>query len=82
MLKIFGDAKGLSKFCITVQKDQNNLAKTEIQSTRMHSSRIRAVRSLPYAGGLCLGVSLIETPGQRHPSDKDPPRQVSTFKAR
>ena len=58
-----------------MQKDQNNLAKTEIQSTGMHSSRIRAARSLPHAGSLCLGVSLIETSGQRHPPDRDTPRQ-------
>ena len=42
-----------------------------IKNTRMHSSRMRTARSLPYGGGLCSrGFSLTEIPpGQR------PPRQ-------
>ena len=39
--------------------DLSNTASDQVHSrTRMHSSRMRTVRSLPEGGGLCLVVSL------------------------
>ena len=68
----FNNFRELSLYFVNSGSHVNNLV-LKSNTTKMHSSRMRTTRSLPYGGSLSGEVSLTETPpGQRTPWTETP----------